>query len=513
MTTPTFKKMSDWILISAFFIALGLPLAEKYLPWDPVPIANENRNLASLPQWKWRKKFLQQFPASWEAYYNDHFGWRNSLLYFHSRLIVLGLKQSLNDEIILGKEGWLFTTNDKVLKDYQGFLPLTKEELDYFRLTLEARRDWLAQKGCKFLFVLLPDKQTIYPEYLPDYIRQNAARTRADQLADYLHQFSDITFIDARPLLKKTKSLGTLYYLTDTHWNDLGAWIVAEEILRVLKKDFPKLPEIKLSDFKQKTESFGGDLARVLGLPDLLKEKALKLTPLKPRRSKEISYPVHRITESDDKTLPRALIHRDSFFNALLPFTSDFFQKAIYVWDYTLNTKLVDQEKPDIVILEMVERMIPKLPPVLDSMRDSDLERDFKLSPTLCLDLIHSQKFKKIKTRNVSVTEEKDFWNIQPQAIKAQLVLPQFLFPTNQAIAVAVDINSPIETKLHLFYKIKTDDSYREWRKETKKLKKGFNHCLFYLSHPLIAGRLRFDFPESDKEFQLYRIEARAVNR
>lgn len=512
MSAYPLYKLSDWMLIFVFIAILWLPLAENYWHWDPIPVANENRKLTPPPQWKWDLKSLRRFPSNWEAYYNDHFGWRNSLLQMHSRLIVLGLKQSLSEYIVIGKEGWLYTANDGTLQDYQGLLPLTPGELSFFRETLEQRRDWLAKRNCRFLFILTPDKQSIYPEYLPTYLKNKAGRTRADQLIDYLKKNSDIDVIDARALLKNKKSLGRLFYLTDTHWNDLGAWVIYHQLANYLRKDFPLIPSAELDQFRQQVLPFQGDLALVLGLSQNLSEQAVQLNTFSPRKNVEIRHPIFRMTETQNSSLPRVLVHRDSFFNALIPLTSEIFQKAVYIWDYTLNTKVFDEEKPNLVVLEMVERMIPRLSPNPPTLRANSLREDFHNSKTICLTVSTTQLPKKIKTKELEISAQNSSWLLKPLSARAQWILPEFKFPTNQALAVSIKITAPNKSKLSLLYKTKTDPKYRTWRQVSSRLQPGFNECLFYLNHPLMADRLRLDFTDTDKPYQLHAIEIRAVS-
>ncbi|MBX7157703.1 MAG: hypothetical protein K1X66_04875 [Verrucomicrobiae bacterium] len=512
MLRSPFKIISDWLLISTFFITLWLPLADNYFHWDPTLSAKENRNLTPPPEWKWKKKALQKFPLAWEAYYKDYFGWRNSLLWGHNWLLVGGLKQSTSEDIVIGEKGWLYTANDDTLLDYQGLLTLSQEELEFFRQTLEERRDWLKKRNCRFLFIITPDKQSIYPEYLPKYLQNRKEETRADQLIKYLKKNSDLEIIDSRLFLKQAKGLGTLFYLTDTHWNKLGAWVIYQQIANFLRKNFPALPPTDLKQFKIENLPFSGDLSLVLGMSHYFIEKAPQLTPVTSFRAIEIPNPAFRVTKIDDPTLPKALVHRDSFFNALIPFTSELFQTATYIWDYKLNTKIVEKEKPDIVILEMVERMIPRLTPNPSGMRDRPLDQDFSLSTNILFSL-NLDAPQKVKNRNLELNPQNIGWWLTPNGPKAQLILPEFAFSSNQATVVSVKITSPIKTKLCLLYKTQTDHKYRTWRQEVCRLQPGVNDCLFYLNHTLISDRLRLDLIEADQPYLLQGLEVRAIPR
>lgn len=47
---------------------------------------------------------------------------------------------------------------------------------------------------------------------------------------------------------------------------------------------------------------------------------------------------------------------RDSFADLLIPLLSEHFQRIVFSWQYTFDRDIVEREKPDVVIQEMVER-------------------------------------------------------------------------------------------------------------------------------------------------------------
>ena len=54
---------------------------------------------------------------------------------------------------------------------------------------------------------------------------------------------------------------------------------------------------------------------------------------------------------------------RDSFTIALIPFLSDHFSRAVYQSDFNVDQMLIAEEKPDVVIFELTERYLYRLPP------------------------------------------------------------------------------------------------------------------------------------------------------
>lgn len=60
--------------------------------------------------------------------------------------------------------------------------------------------------------------------------------------------------------------------------------------------------------------------------------------------------------------LPRAVMFRDSFASSMIPFLSEHFRRIVYEWQgpNQFNYALVEREKPDVVIQEMVERKLSR---------------------------------------------------------------------------------------------------------------------------------------------------------
>ena len=86
-------------------------------------------------------------------------------------------------------------------------------------------------------------------------------------------------------------------------------------------------------------------------------EKPLRPAGKLPARGDDILY------EHPDDRLPRAVMFRDSFATWLIPLFSENFSRILFSWQYTFDHDLVERERPDIVIQEMVERALMASPP------------------------------------------------------------------------------------------------------------------------------------------------------
>jgi len=130
----------------------------------------------------------------------------------------------------------------------------------------------LAARGIKYLFVIPPDKHSIYPENLPAWLigsRPVGCRSKLDQLVDYMRKHSTVEVLDLRPALLAGKKTAPTYLQQDSHWNWYGGFIGCQEVIKALARQTPQLPPLQLEDFDwSNAPAAGGDLARILGLKD-----------------------------------------------------------------------------------------------------------------------------------------------------------------------------------------------------------------------------------------------------
>src|SRR5205814_3281954 len=211
---------------------------------------------------------------------------------------------------------------------------------------------------------IAPDKHTMYPEEMPSTLVRINEMTRTDQLFTALQ---DVGFaVDVRPALFEAKARERIYQRTDTHWNGRGALVAYQQIIGAVRARVPKTPPAwTRADFdSREVETAGLDLAGMMGLKRVLREIDLTLVPRRPRRGRVIepagALPTAEegtlITEIDDPSLPRAVVFRDSFVSRLVPFLSEHFSRAVYLWQNDFDPDVVTRERPDVVIQEIVGR-------------------------------------------------------------------------------------------------------------------------------------------------------------
>jgi hypothetical protein len=352
-------------LVAVFLGALSLPLAGMALGLGGSPPSAENRVLAAPPGLPVDRDSLRALPEQMTRYFEDHFAFRQRLVRWQAELRLRVFGVSPSEAVITGRDGWLFYADDGAMEDYAEGRPFTAAELEVWRQTLQNTSDWLEAQGIAYLFVITPDKHLIYPEFMPATVRR-AAVSRIDQLVRHLRTGSSVRILDLRPALLAAKARERIYHRTDTHWNERGAFVGYEQIVAALAADIPELRQPSRTAFEPRAErSAGLDLAGMMGLTHMLEEEDLVLVPRRPTTGRIIE-PVHpnrrlmhaRVVTESAGPGPRAVVFMDSFGAGLVPFLSEQFSRAVYLWQNDMDPATVLQERPRVVIQEWVGRRL-----------------------------------------------------------------------------------------------------------------------------------------------------------
>lgn len=364
--------MKHNLLIIIFISLLLLPLADRIFHFLPSLPSTENREFALQPTLKDLVDPVL-FTKKFDAYWSDNFGGRNYLIRANSWLWVKTFHQSPVQYVVFGKDNFLFykseVKNDgPSLNDYQGLSPLSQAEIDQLIASLTTVKDYLSSRGIKLIVVVAPNKHTIYPELLPASYKRVSDTTRLDQLLQALPP--NINILDLRSALITGKSIYPTYYATDSHWNNFGAYIASNEIIKSLHNSL--LIPRELTDYQViASPSLGiGDLATMLSARNMLPDYQIDLNPLdlvsvedNGFNYKNGKYSGHIWTQPND-ALPRLLFFGDSFRESLTPFLVSNFSTS-YVMGYSKNYEvdydLLDVAKPDVVIWEVAERYLIRL--------------------------------------------------------------------------------------------------------------------------------------------------------
>jgi hypothetical protein len=323
-----------------FLLALLAPASVQLLSERAQVSASEKRTLAPLPAWPGRWSEWSALPGALDRFSSDHFGLREPLATAWS-LLKYALRYT--PRVAVGREGWLY------FPQYWGTKygprscgPLSAEALS-FADRLDRLAAYAARSGVAVLFAVAPDKETLYPEYLPGKPDAGGHCDLFAELAVSLAGKRHLRTLDLRTPLEAEKARAQVYFKTDSHWNDVGRWVVTRALLEgacARGNACPKLPEPSRS-----TKTFSGDLAGLIGLASVLTERTVALDV------------------SADKHAGRALaVIGDSFAKSLLPFlAADESVGSVSFVDHgdgRIDLRPSVAAKPDAILVVIVERFL-----------------------------------------------------------------------------------------------------------------------------------------------------------
>ncbi|HKE41275.1 MAG TPA: hypothetical protein VKG21_15655 [Casimicrobiaceae bacterium] len=362
------------VALSVLFVALILSAFAGIFRTPRVQSTTfEKREAAESPAFPRTLGELRTYPVQLERFLDDRFGLRQGLvrLDHFAKAIVFGV--SPVTKVLIGKSGWLyFKGEDTKAFDqwYRGIDGLSAAQVAALREEWLKRSEFLASRGIPFLLVIVPEKYSVYPEFLPSWAVPVTAETALDHIVSDLKRYPQLNVIDLRGALRAAKATERVYYQTDSHWNYLGAMIGYAELMREAMRLVPGLTvaPAQRPPYAAGVDYYSGDLSQMLGLPKQLREE--DIAPL----GKILATPQTRCAQRDTAAetagievyvyrCPNAppftaLVYRDSNAIPLIPMLAENFSRSTFVSSAQLDAALVERLKPDIVVEEMVERTL-----------------------------------------------------------------------------------------------------------------------------------------------------------
>jgi hypothetical protein len=267
-----------------------------------------------------------------------------------------------------GKDNWLFLGNhfNNTIAKLKVATTPSKELIEqtikpFLDITTVA-----TQYGIKVVFVLGPNKSTIYPEYLPQGLTPSSQRY-VNFFLDELRKTPNLIVYDpSEYLLAKKKTEGILYWRTDTHWNTKGAYLVYDSLTKLLNLPTPKVK------FKQISEPHRGDLVDISGQTHFPitsgddwsytweTPPAWIETKIPGKELTSFGYTM-RVNNPSSLSKDKVWVIGDSFSRSLRPLINATFTQTVYKGHWKnipsiTNELKQSKEKPDLILIIRVER-------------------------------------------------------------------------------------------------------------------------------------------------------------
>ena len=360
----------DRALAAVFAVGIALPGLSMFVAGSRTTMQFENRPAAPWPVVT-GYRLPPDFPAAFERAFADRFGGRDALIGFHHAATVVLFRRSPVQNVLVGRDGWLYYRGDDGRafdRDFRRATPPSAAETAAIADGIARRVRFLAEIDVGYLLVVVPDKQTIYPEHVPPELQPLSDRSPLDALLAALPPEVRAHVLDLRPALTDARRERQVYWRTDSHWNRLGAWVGGREIVAALRND----PSGSARTALPETRAEGvmvGDLAKMIGVRQGFEEPEVMLVPAPgTQRCAHDAAGARPAYGAPQQTLfcesapfGTVAVFHDSMGIELLFQLADHFRKSRWVSSRTWNLAELAALKPALVIDEVVERNLPLL--------------------------------------------------------------------------------------------------------------------------------------------------------
>ena len=245
-------KIYDKCLIAVFLLALVVPFVLAHREEGRISDM-ENRRMANVPRlFTEDGKFNTEYPGDFDSWINDNVRFRGILVKLNSTLQYRLFGRITKESMREGKEGHLFYVDDAKIREYQHLNLLSEEALDTYTAAMKGLKEYLEDRGISFYYMQCYEKDAIYPEYFVDGVNQFGDMSKAGQVVEALKQDAGVTVVPVYEELIAHKGGELLYFKVSdpAHWNEYGAHLGYEALMRTIQEDHPSLEYMTEEDYR-----------------------------------------------------------------------------------------------------------------------------------------------------------------------------------------------------------------------------------------------------------------------
>lgn len=329
---------------------------------DELPLQTSAQEKESGPREKHLLQQLDDFMGRIDNFWYVNVCRENEWSGLDSAVTYLATGEISSSQVLLGKEGWLFyksVFDNDPIGDYDGTKQFTQDEMKMIGESVLRVQTALEERGIRFTVLLCPNKENVYAAYMPENYAY-AEKSRTDFLAAYLED-EGVSVVNLKENMIRHSGGYPLYYLYDTHWNQLGGYVGTETLLRSWGIGYPQLKERKILSknlWDCENRECNDDLAKLSRLQfvfDDEREYVVEGTHSIDWRG--IESEEYICFENPDAVCEeRVLLIGDSFRRAMLPSLCEEFREVYVIHRENFEAGMLNEIHPDDVIAEYVER-------------------------------------------------------------------------------------------------------------------------------------------------------------
>ncbi len=283
-------------------------------------------------------------------------------------------------DVHIGREGWLFlVAGSNSVKDlYKDPSSFTDDHAQRWAELLNGREARLSGMGCQYIHLPAPEKLTVMHDYFDGQIENLEGSP-----IHYLNKFysaSVPSLLNPLVFFGQQKDDYKLYWKTDTHWSFWGCFSAYQLLCCELGVEpnvnlvgYPYSEGEVLFDLASKLDEPYTETARFYQLAQTAERiGANVLVDFKERNelideiSLHVGSSVVYKNDSSDAIDKKLILFGDSFAeyrpHLLTGMLAETFSEVHFIWNSSIDFDYVAKVKPDIVVTELAERFMTRVP-------------------------------------------------------------------------------------------------------------------------------------------------------
>jgi alginate O-acetyltransferase complex protein AlgJ len=362
--------MSKWLLIVGFLVSLLVLTYGTFVREQPE--FEEDRLRHPFAPFPTKRYEFEDYPRWTELALLDRFGYRDVLLksnrWIHQR--VFGESDSLFAWV--GEDDWLFINVGDPNRGHDD-KPTLDARLTEWAEAYAERAAWCKANGMEYVLLLAPEKSSVYPEYLTEQQRRRLPEVEVNPRLKQMLEARGVRCVQPLDAMLEAKKNGLIYHRNDTHWNQTGAFIAHQALM----KELNVVPSAGYYTIEER--DYIGDLNRLTGTSK---------TCLAPYYTHPTHTPVWNLDHPSRELLvkrsmikhlqPKVSVHpqasgpgivflHDSFGEAMFDFLSHDCRSVATATTDDFEKAYILAHKPAVVVQEIVSRKLyrwaPNQPP------------------------------------------------------------------------------------------------------------------------------------------------------
>ena len=229
----------DIVFLVLFIIFMCLPMSHISLEEKS---EKENRVLMKYEPLMKNGILNLHYGEHFEKWFNDRFFGRKTLINFYAKLSPMINKYGKNSKAGIYKEDW-------VLNSEELHSEITQEQMDKVNEGILAYRQFCTENNLKCYIEIVPRKL----EFIKDKtfrIIPEKEQDKGEIITNNIKEKQGYEIVYPLKELQKAEQQNLIFFKTDHHWTEWGAYIGYQALMRQIKKDFPSLKMVAENEYE-----------------------------------------------------------------------------------------------------------------------------------------------------------------------------------------------------------------------------------------------------------------------